>query len=485
MGPRRRPALRRWLTGRFTRLSSDPVVRFMLLALGVIQLIEVSTRGPALYPDTDTYRVHGTWLDVSLTSLGGRSVRPWGVTVWMALWPGDEGIVLAQTVLAVLAWGTLAVVVAGGLRRPLVRRIVVAVLLVISASAQVASWQLAILGESVSISSGILALALSIRMVRHPSWGRVVAFLLAALWFTMTRPNTFPVLLAWAVAALLFGFRRQQRAVGVTVACALVAFSLYSYVYNVRSNPAWAASPNFGVTRTTVAYGYPVSGNDPVGFQVLRDLRRSDAPKCMIPDIPEDVSADGTTAWVQQTAATCPGMQAWLNAHWNGWWLSWLATHPGATLHIIGTELPNSLSPPIWTGITSAVPLSVSTVFFGTSGLPQSAIPTDTFGTQPILIWLAVALGLAWLGRRRLRARASGTGLLLLATVAGGLLSAISSGLLIQTAPFEVGQESVGVTVLLTVATLILVGLLVDRLYAGSRTSVGADQRADSTAPNG
>jgi hypothetical protein len=256
-------------------------------------------------------------------------------------------------------------------------------------------------------------------------------------------------------------------------------FSLYSYVYNIRSDPAWRASAEFGVSRSTVAYAYPISGNGPVAKAVIRDLRRSSAPRCMIPKTPSQVSNHGTTAWVQKTAASCPGMDAWATAHWNSWWLHWLLAHPVATLHIIATELPSSLSPPVWTAITAAVPQSVSSVFFGTSGLPQSAIPRKTFGTQPILIWLALAAGLVWWGRRRLHGGRSGTGVLLAATIVGALGSAISSGLLIQTAPFEVGQESAGATILLTAAVIILIGLLADRLRPG-RTAEGD---ADAAAP--
>jgi hypothetical protein len=43
------------------------------------------------------------------------------------------------------------------------------------------------------------------------------------------------------------------------------------------------------------------------------------------------------------------------------------------------------------------------------------------------------------------------------------LASAISSGLLIQTAPFEVGQESMGAVVVLTASCIALVGLGLDR----------------------
>ena len=405
----------------------------------------------------------GIFLDLSLTSLDGRSIRPWGVTAWLALWPSDEAIVLAQTALSIVAWVALALTVAAGIQRAAPRRILVFLLLLLACTAQVANWDLTILAESVSISSGILALAAFIRFTRVPAWGRGVVFLLAALWFSMTRPNVFLTLLAWALAVLLMGvvLRRQMLLSGV-VAGLLVAFSLYGYVYNIRSNDSWRAG--LGVSRTVVAYGYPVSRNDPVAEAVLADLRRSDAPRCMIPANPGVVSHHGTTAWVARTVRSCPGMDAWATAHWPRWWSNWLLTHPRHALRIIKTELPASLSPPVWANVFAAVPTPVRSVFFGSTELPQSAVATRTYHSEPLLLWLAAAAVLALLGRGRWRGSTWACDLGLLATVAGTLASAVSSGLLIQTASFEVGRESVGAAVVMTASCISLVGCGLDRL---------------------
>jgi hypothetical protein len=467
----------------------DPAVRAALAAFLVLKLLEVLVSRPTRYPDSPTYRSRHGFLDFSLTSVTGDSVRPWGVTTWMALWPSDRTLVIAQSLLAFVAWSALALVVAETVQRTAVRRVLVVLLLLIPLTAQVAGWDLAVLGESVSISTGVLALAALIHLTREASWWRAAAFLGAALWFTMTRPNVFVVLLAWAVALLAVGLLRRRPLVWGVVAAVLVVFAGYSYAYNIHSDQAWTRE--LGYSRTTVAYAYPVSQNGPVAKQILADLRRSDAPPCMIPATPRTVSDHGTTRWVIQTVKACPGMDRWATDHWNGWYASWLLHHPGLTLKIVRVELPNSLSPPVWTGVTAAVPDSVSQLFFGSPGLPQSVRPDETYRTQPLLAWLvaagALALFVRW--RRPLRddpvtagpdaadpdasdrdaddpvpVRRWPTEVLLAATVAGGLLSAVTSGLLIQTMPTEVGQESMGALVALTVSALLLVGLGVDRL---------------------
>ncbi len=447
------------------------MVLALLAAFPVVRLLQLLGSGgtspyPTTYPDTPTYRTHGTWLDLSLTSLDGRSVRPWGVTAWMALWPGDLGIVLAQVVLSTVAWATLALTLAALVRRPLVRRLLAAAVLVLGCTAQVAGWDLVVLGESVSISSGVLALAALVRFAAAPTGRRAAVLLAFALWFTMTRPNVFVVLLGWAVALAVLALARRGagriRPYGV-VAAVLVLFSVYAYVYNVRSDVAWHRT--LGYSRTTVAYGYPVSANDPVARQVIAGLRRSGAPACMIPSAPNVVSDHGTTAWVVRTVRSCPQMDSWATAHWNRWWAGWLLGHPRSTLRIIGTELPSSLSPPVWGPITSAVPAPVADLLFGSQPQPQSAVTSHTFRTQPLLLWLAAVAVLGALARRgRVGPDSGNVRPLLAGTILGGLGSAVSSGLLIQTAPFEVGQESAAAAVLITVSLVTLTALGVDRL---------------------
>lgn len=443
------------------------MVRAMIAGFALLRVFAGATSGPTSYPDSPTYRTKGTFLDLSLTSLDGGSMRPWGATVWLALWPSDQAIVFAQTALSILAWAALALAVAAGIRRAAVRRAVVLLLLLLASTAQLANWDLAMICESVSVSSGILALAASLWFARQPSWGRGVAFLLAALWFSMTRPNVFPTLLAWAVALLVIAVLRRQLLPWGVVAVLLVGFSLYSYVYNVRSDPSWQAT--WGATRTAVAYGYPVSQNNPVATDVIADMRASDAPECMVPARPEQVSGrGGTTAWVIRTVDKCPGMETWLDANWSRWWSLWLLQHPDKTLRIIDAQLPNALSPPIYTDVMAATPGPVSSLFFGSPALSQTAHPSEHYRTQPLLIWLAAAAVLAWLGRRRWRGSEWGSDLLLAATVGGTLGSAVAGVLLIQTQAPEVGREAVGLTALLTASGIVLVGRGLDRLLPGS-----------------
>jgi hypothetical protein len=445
--------------------AADPFVRAAVAVFLLLRLAGMASARPSLYPDSKSYRVKGTWLDFYLTSFyGGHAPRPWGVTIWMALWPGDLSIVLAQTLLSFVAWSTLALVVAGGIRNVAVRRVVVVLLLLVACTAQVASWDGVILGESVSVSCGLLTLAMALRFSRVPSWGRAAAFLAPALWFSMTRPNVFVILVVWALGMVIIGLARREAFLWGSVAAGLVAISLYSYAYNVRTSDAWTKA--YGYSKSVVAYAYPVGVYNPVAESVLVDLRRSDAPRCMIPVSPASVTLAGMTRWAAHTSRTCPGMNEWASRNWIRWWAAWLLHHPGDALTIIEAELPNSLSPSVWGTVYAPVPNSVSQLFFGSVALPQDPVKTKTYRTEPVLLWLAAAVALAFVGAARKGSRRDSwtPDSVLGLTAVGAVTSAISSALLIQTSPFEVAQESLAAAVLLTTSLVVAVGLGLDRV---------------------
>jgi hypothetical protein len=455
-------------------------VRAMLIVFVVVKPLEAVLTRSSRYVDSSTYRVKDRWFDLSLTSLDGHSIRPWGVTLWMALWPSDRAITVAQALLSAVVWSALGLTVAVVIRRPAVRRVLVAALLLLACTAQVAGWDLAIMSESVSVSTGVLALAALIWLGDRPSWARATAFLAAALWFTMTRPNVFVILLAWAVALLIVGLLRRQRMMLGVVAGVLVVFCVYSYVYNVRSDAAWTKA--FGYSRTTVAYAYPISGNGPVGKYIIRDLRNSDAPACMVPRSRRVVSDHGTAAWVLKTLRTCPGMNEWATENWNRWYATWLVHHPGKALQIIRVALPSALSPPVWTGVTAATPNAISSLYFGSVAQPQSYRSDETYRTQPLLLWIGAAAVLALLTRGRWRGSRWDRDLVLVATGLGALAAAVSSVLLIQVAAFEVGQESLGALIMLTISAVMLVGSALDRFLAPGPAAPG-DSTGEAEVP--
>ncbi|HEV7173036.1 MAG TPA: hypothetical protein VGN50_09075 [Pedococcus sp.] len=451
----------------------------MVLVLPLVKLLTVIPVKASTYPDSRSYVRLGSWMDFSLTSLDGSSLRPWGVTAWLALWPGEPGIVIGHALLSAVAWGALALAVAGLVDNPVVRRGVAASLVLIACTAQIASWDSVILGESVSLSTGILALAALVWLVRDPGWSRAGLFAAAALWFAMTRPNVFPVLVGWALSLVLVGILRR-RVVVWAVAAALVVFSGYSYAYNIGSDAAWTAA--YGASRTTVSLAYPIGPWNPSSRQILADLRKSNAPRCMFGGVGQNGAVvGGGMTWVTRTVAKCPAMNTWATDNWQRWYLNWLVTHPAATMGIIVSQVPYSLAPTIWGTVAAATPNSVAQLYLGTPDLPQDAHPTQSYHVQPLILWLLGAVVLAIAGARRRLWRASPwpVDLALAGSLVGSMVSVLSSALLIQTAPFEVAQESLASACIITAAAVSAVAVGLDRVLT-PRRDARAGRRAEA-----
>jgi hypothetical protein len=446
----------------------------MVLALPVAKLVGIATVDPSTYPDSASYRTEGTWLDFSLTSLDGLSLRPWGVTIWLALWPGDRAIMIGQALLSAVAWGALALVVSAGIRQVSVRRLTAAALVLIPCTAQIGSWDSVILSDSTSMSTGILALAALVWFTREPTWGRAATFGAAALWFTMSRPNVFVILLCWALGLLAIAVLRRRLVEVGAVAALLVLFAGYSYAYNMRSDDAWTAL--YGYSRSTVSYAYPIGAYNPVAPQIVADLRKSDAPRCMIPQGERLIVRGGPSAWVGRTVATCPEMNTWATENWQRWYIGWLLTHPQRTIQLMDSQILHSLAPTVWGNVVAATPSSVAELFLGTPAVPQDVHVQKTYHVQPLILWGLAAVGLAVAALRLGRWRGSpwAVDIALAASVGGGLLCAISSGLLIQTMPFEVAQESLASTVVITAALVTAVGLGIDRVLSPAQRDVAA-----------
>jgi len=242
----------------------------------------------------------------------------------------------------------------------------------------------------------------------------------------------------------------------------------------MRSDAAWTALHGF--SRSTVSFAYPIGPFNPVASQIVADLRKSDAPRCMIPEGERLNAPLGTFQWVSETVPKCPGMNTWATENWQRWYISWLLTHPKSTIRVIDSQILYSLAPTVWGNVVAATPNSVAALFLGTPSVPQDAHPKKSYHAQPLILWGLAAVGLAFAARRRGRWRGSpwAVDIALAASVAGGLLCAISSDLLIQTVPWEVAQESLASAVVITAALVTGVGLGIDRVLSPGQRAVAA-----------
>ena len=170
--------------------------------------------------DTATYAVrHDPALDHgSLVSLIGDAPRLWGVPLFYAVLPSDALRAAGQWAVATLAWGCLAWVVWTLQRHLLASVLGSGAILLLALTDNVGSWDLALLSESLSISLGVLTLALLLRWVATGSRLAAAGMTVSAFWWTFTRPDTrvYTVMLIAVLAVV--AWRAPVRRVAATVA---------------------------------------------------------------------------------------------------------------------------------------------------------------------------------------------------------------------------------------------------------------------------
>ena len=69
--------------------------------------------------------------------------------------------------------------------------------------------------------------------------------------------------------------------------------------------------------------------------------------------------------------------------------------------------------------VSAPAPTFVGSMFFGSTSIPQSAVATRSYHTQPLLLWLGAIIALGVLGRRRFRGGSWPTDLVVLAGAGG------------------------------------------------------------------
>jgi len=213
------------LTDRLRRSVRLPEAVFVgLVAVFVAARVFICVRGDVFTSfDTFSYAQRGdqAFDRGSLVSLTGHAPRLWGVPLFYAIFPTDEARAVAQWALGTVAWAALAWALWVCLRTLVVRVVAVAGVLVLALTPQVANWDFAILSESLSISLGVLVLALLLLWARTKSVWYLAGATTAAVWWTFTRTDArvFVVflILGLAVVALRRSSRRRQALVAAGV----------------------------------------------------------------------------------------------------------------------------------------------------------------------------------------------------------------------------------------------------------------------------
>ncbi|BCB81648.1 hypothetical protein GCM10022251_16040 [Phytohabitans flavus] len=235
--------LRRWV-----RLPD--VVLTGLLAVFVAARVFICVRGNVFTSfDTFSYAHRGdpAFDRGALLSLTGHAPRLWGVPLFYAIFPSDGARAVGQWAVGTVAWALLAWALWSCLRTLVARVVAGPAVLVVALLPQVANWDFAILSESLSISLGVLTLALMLLWARTASVWYLAGATAAAVWWTFTRTDirVFVVflVLALAVAAWRRPARRRHALVAAgTLVLATIWCTAITPVVD-RTYTGWSATP--------------------------------------------------------------------------------------------------------------------------------------------------------------------------------------------------------------------------------------------------
>jgi hypothetical protein len=478
-------------------------VRLVILLGGTV----FESHDSAVYaPREDPSRNHGP-----LLSFVGNAPRPWGLPLFYALFGSDEGRAAAQWALATIAWAAFAWEVSRHLRTRVARVAVVAAILVFSCVREVASWDLAILTESTSISIGVLVLTFLLRWRRTGSWVAVTAMTLLAVWWTFIRPDirVFTTVLM-AVLLVIAGRAvwRARRAGPAETGGALADTST-----RTPAEPAPARPAGGRATRRTVVAALAsclVLGLS-IGWYaaITPGMERAMVPydgDAIDPPLPQDeyrfvyrLRVDVSTnpeLWAAYTTRigmpTCPELEAFTSDtyHWRGrewaeayrrcpalvewvherkgryFWTDLVVADPGLFVKTFFRQLSLTLGGEVYADVPRVVPIE------------KLAFPSRRFGLPLALLGFAVTLGLAWWAgalrtHRRLVWFAVG--------VFGAALLSATATIVMVTG--ELQRFGVQEAVATRVAMLVLLGCALDAWLVRRRGGAPADEAAAVSSP--
>ena len=355
------------------------------------------------YPDSSTYRQVLGGRPYVIVSLLGNGLRPWTAPLFFALFPSDGWRVAAQLAVSIAAWLALAFTVFSELQRKVTRYLGLILLLVVSCSFLVMSWDLIILSESLALSMGAFLLASWIRFLSKPTyWNGASVAAFSVLWM-FTRLQLVPLIAASAMCCFLFALSRRARGIKLMVAVLLVAVTLWGSYAGSRQIDAYAQRDGYNQTYFSENFAlqlrFRILG-DPSTLQWFRQHGMPE-PQGLEPYVREGTIHDddwpGFTDWYTRYRSN-QDLVDWVNKEGSRVLIQYTLSHLPAVARSYADELPQILTPPEDAMEYSKPPRILPAPF-------ESLLSPTSEGSQaspvPFLVIVCIAVGIV---KRRLPA---------------------------------------------------------------------------------
>jgi hypothetical protein len=391
---------------------------------------------------------------VDTLSFTGDAPRPWGVPLLYAAVGADTARAVLQWVVGTIAWSVLAVGVWVTLRTLTARIVATLALLGLALTPQVYTWDYAILSESLSIELGVLALGLFALWVATGSRAAAVALGVVGVWWTFTRPDTLPFVLATLLALVVYALLRvDRRRTSLLVAGVLLLGVVWLAGTVSRSDDAFRTwGLQLGLAESTFVYR--------LRLQVYPDERVRDVytRELGMPRCPAAEAASTHEQWrIERFVAayrSCPDLVAWTARERITAPVRYALAEPAHFAELTRGALAEMLGGAVYASTSPALPRAYRALYF-----PSPRWSLRALGAAFVVALAALALTGAF--RRRPGAALGG-----IALVATSGLSALGGSLY---SAGEYPRFGIQEAIFLRVGLVLMAAVALDTFFARRR----------------
>ncbi len=448
-----------WLEHRVDRLWRALLVAFAVLS--IVVFVYTTRRGT--FPDAAYYRPVDGWDLLKRVDLSGRTYSPpWVLTLFYGLAGSDVGRYIAQAAVSAVAWAFLATQLRAVVVRKAVGTFLAALVLIVALSPAITNWNSLILSESLAISLAAILVGVSLRLVTRRTSSDVAWFLLVAVLFAFSRPNTLPVLgvmvAAMAVWAVLDGGNRSlavASAIGLVLVTSWAVWRVSNTGETFQESKDTYVTYSQGLFYVNLAYRilpYP---------EARQWMREQGMPACeALPDVPPE---QNKTTWVidvyKASSFDCSEQfQEWADAEGLATYLKWIVTHPAWSWRRLVRDTPAMMTPVSYTPAVSPLPMSVDHLIVATMEpsytvfRARSALFAYNWNWyEPLLLWLVAATVVLVYRKRVVDWYLAGVGLTVLVASVGYIVASW------MVMPHEFERHGIPANIVIRIAPLILI----------------------------